>query len=307
MKDRILDILRAEDGVVSGARIGSELNTSRVSIWKHIRKLQDLGYVITATPKGYRLEEEPDVLFPWAFGRRQGQIHFFEATDSTMSVARDLARNGSSGFTVVIAEKQLKGRGRLDRQWHSSAGGLYFTIILRPQLPPNQVFRVNFAAALALVRALKQLFDIEAKVKWPNDVLIDTKKVAGMLSEFEADSDRLDYVNLGLGINVNNDIRPFNKTAICLKQLLGRPVERKEVLLAFLTHLEALLDERRLEKIVSLWKQCTVTLGRRVRIVTRQAEFSGRAVDIDPHGALLLALDDGTSTAVHYGDCFHEE
>ena len=307
MKDRILDILRAEKGVVSGARLGSELNTSRVSIWKHIRQLQDMGYVITATPKGYRLDEEPDVLFPWAFGRRQDRIHFFEETDSTMSVARDLARNGSPEFTVVIAEKQLRGRGRLDRQWYSAAGGLYFTLILRPQLPPNRVFRINFAAALALVNTLKELFDIEAKVKWPNDVLIDNKKVAGMLSEFEADSDRLDYVNLGFGINVNNDIRPFNKTAISLKQLLGRPVARKEVLLVFLKHLEALLDERRLDKIVNLWKQCTATLGRRVRIVTRRAEFIGRAVDIDPEGALILAQDDGGSMAVHYGDCFHEE
>jgi BirA family biotin operon repressor/biotin-[acetyl-CoA-carboxylase] ligase len=307
VKDRILDILRFETGVVSGARLGSELNTSRVSIWKHIRQLQDLGYVITATPKGYRLDEEPDALFPWAFGRWQDYIHFFEETDSTMSVARDLARNGSPEYTVVIAEKQLKGRGRLDRQWHSGAGGLYFTLILRPQLPPNQVFRINFAAALALVHSLKQLFEIEAKVKWPNDVLIDNKKVAGMLSEFEADSDRLQYVNLGLGINVNNDIRPFNKSAVSLKQLIGQPVARKKVLLAFLTNMEALLDERRLEEIVSLWKQCTATLGRQVRVVTRQAEFSGRAVDIDADGALILAQADGRSTAVHYGDCFHEE
>ena len=306
MKARILEILRTETGVVSGARLSSDLNISRVSVWKHIRKLQEQGYSIEATPKGYSLQNSPDALFAWEFPERQDTIHYLEQTDSTMAIARDLARKGKPEYTVVVAGRQLKGRGRLNRQWHSAEGGLYFTVILRPQLPPVLSGRVNFAAAMSLVDTLAQLFQIEARVKWPNDVLVGERKIAGMLSELEADSDQVIYVNLGLGINVNNDIDPFKQTATSLRKILGHAVARKEVLACFLERLEERMQPSQLEKIVDEWKQHTITLDRRVRIVTRQVITEGFAIDIDPNGALILALDDGETTTVHYGDCFHQ-
>ena len=306
MKAHILEILRNRSGTISGALLSSELGVSRVSVWKHIRKLQEHGYSIEATPKGYRLEKSPDALLDWEFPLRQNLIHYYEKADSTMAIARELAREGKPEFTVVVAGSQQKGRGRMDRQWYSAEGGLYFTVVLRPQLPPTLSYRVNFAAAMSLLDTLKQLFEIEAQVKWPNDVLIAGSKIAGMLSELEADTDQVAYVNLGLGINVNNDIGPFEQTATSLKKILGRPVARKDVLDCFLERLEERMLPSRLEKIVDEWKLHTVTLSRRVRIVTRQAETVGFAVDIDPNGGLVLALDNGKTATVHYGDCFHE-
>ena len=306
MKAQILDILRGRSGTVSGALLSSELGISRVSVWKHIRKLQEHGYAIEATPKGYRLQESPDALFGWEFPTRQNFIHYYEQTESTMAIAREMARKGKPEYTVVVAGSQQKGRGRMDRQWYSAEGGLYFTVVLRPQLPPALSYRVNFAAAMSLLDTLERLFNIEAQVKWPNDVLVAGKKIAGMLSELEADSDQVAYVNLGLGINVNNDIGPFEKTATSLKKILGRQVPRKNVLDGFLERLEERMLPSRLEKIVDEWKLHTVTLNRRVRIVTREAETAGLAVDIDPNGGLVLSLDNGKTVTVHYGDCFHE-
>lgn len=306
MKARILEILRGRSGTVSGALLSSELGISRVSVWKHIRKLQEHGYSIEATPKGYHLEKSPDALFAWEFPDRQDLIHYYDQVDSTMAIARELARKGKPEYTVVVAGSQQKGRGRMDRQWYSTEGGLYFTVVLRPQLPPTLSYRVNFAAAMSLLDTLKRLFEIEAQVKWPNDVLVAGNKIAGMLSELEADTDQVVYDNLGLGINVNNDIGPFEQTATSLKKILGRTVARKDVLECFLERLEKRMQPSRLEKIIDEWKLHTVTLNRRVRIVTRQAETAGLAMDIDPNGGLVLALDDGKTTTVHYGDCFHE-
>jgi len=306
MKGKILKILKAGQGVISGEAISSELGISRVSIWKHLRKLQESGYNIDASSKGYQLISSPDALFPWEFPDREKKIHFFPEVTSTMDIARDLARNGCPHFTVVIAECQNRGRGRLKRIWLSSQGGLYFTIILRPQISPVLSLRVNFAASLILAQTLNNMFDIDARVKWPNDILVEGRKVSGILSEIEAEADIVSFINVGLGINVNNDPTDDEPKAVSLKQLSGSEISRKGLLSAFLDNFENCMNSKALDNIIQEWKKYTVTLNQYVKIVTHHEILEGIAIDMDENGALILELADGSTKKVLYGDCFHK-
>lgn len=305
MKGRILSILKEKNSIVSGEKLSSELGISRVSIWKHIHKLREFGYDIETTPNGYKLVNSPDVLFPWEFPGRESKILYFPELTSTMDVARDLARDKCPDFTVVIAGRQTKGRGRLKRVWHSSEGGLYFTVIIRPQIPPVFSSRVNFAASLTLVRTLRKLYGVEAMVKWPNDIMVNGKKVAGMLSEMEAEADIVTFINVGIGINVNNDPTHEEFEAISLKKITGNQISRKKLLKEFLNEFENKVDVESLEKVIPEWKHYTMTLGRHVKIVTNQEVSVGLADDVDENGALVLKLKNGSTKKIIHGDCFH--
>ncbi|MDI6687893.1 MAG: biotin--[acetyl-CoA-carboxylase] ligase [Desulfobacterales bacterium] len=305
MKGQILKIFKREKGIVSGETLSFELGVSRVSIWKHIRKLQDFGYNIVATTMGYQLIDSIDALFPWEFPDRESKIHFFPEVTSTMDIAGELARKGCSHFTVVIAGCQKKGRGRLKRIWHSSEGGLYFTIVLRPQIPPVLSLRLNFAASLVLAKLLRQMFCIDAMVKWPNDILVNNRKISGILSEINAESDRVSFINIGFGINVNNDPASKEPTATSLRCILGKKISKKQLLSEFLDKFESYIDNVNLDNVISEWKKHTTTLNRRVKIVTYHDVSEGVAIDVDENGTLILELADGSIKKVIYGDCFH--
>lgn len=306
MKGRILRLLQEKKGVVSGEKLSSRLGVSRVTIWKHINKLQEFGYDISATSNGYQLAGSFDALFPWEFPEREAKIHYFPEVSSTMDIARNLARKGSPDFTVVIAGCQTKGRGRLKRMWHSSIGGLYFTIILRPQISPVLSPRINFAASLALVKVLRKLYGFNAMVKWPNDILANEKKVSGMLSELEAEGDTVSFINLGMGINVNNDPGKKEPGATSIKNITGKQASRKKLLAEFLNEFENTVHVNALANVISRWKKCTTTIGRQVKIVTSQEVSEGLATDVDENGALILKLADGSIKNIFYGDCFHQ-
>jgi BirA family biotin operon repressor/biotin-[acetyl-CoA-carboxylase] ligase len=306
MKGQILKILKDSQGVVSGETLRADLGVSRVSVWKHIHKLRQLGYPVTTTPKGYQLSGDPDVLCPWEFADRQSKIHYFPELTSTMDIAKDMARKGCPDFTVVIAGRQKKGRGRLKRSWHSIEGGLYVSIVLRPTIPLVLSPRVSFCASLALALTLRKMFQIEAVVKWPNDILVTGRKISGMLSELEAEADRVNFINLGVGINVNNDPTSVEPRAVSLKQILGHSVSRKKLLAVFLDELENRMTLEHLENVIREWKQYTNTLNKHVKIVTTHEVSEGRAVDVDDSGALILELADGTTKKIIYGDCFHQ-
>ena len=305
MKSQILKILRKERGVVSGEMLSSELGITRVSIWKHIRGLRESGYSILGTPKGYRLINSPDIPFSWEFPERESQIHYFPKVTSTMDVAKDLARKGCPDFTVVVAGRQKKGRGRLKRIWFSSEGGLYFTIVLRPKISPVVSFKINFSASLVLAQILRNMFGIKAMVKWPNDILVDGKKISGMLSEMEAEADMITFLNIGLGINVNNDPTFQEPMAVSLKKVLGRKISKREILARYLEEFEKRLNNVTLDNVISEWKQYTLTLNRHVKIVANHEVSEGFAIDVDENGALVLGLEDGSTKRVIYGDCFH--
>jgi BirA family biotin operon repressor/biotin-[acetyl-CoA-carboxylase] ligase len=306
VKAKILNILKTETEVVSGEMLSARLGISRVSVWKHIKKLQEVGYKIEASPKGYFFISAPDALYSWEFGEKERNIHFFDEVDSTMDIARELARKECPHFTVVIAGRQKKGRGRLKRGWLSSEGGLYFTIVVRPKIPPVLSSRVNFAASMILAQTLRNMFNINAMVKWPNDVLVDGRKISGILSEMEAEIDRVSFISIGLGINVNNDPTPYEPMATSLKKILGREVSRKDLLKAFLDDFEHRLNDSNLDNVVSDWKRYAGTLNRHVKIVTAHEVYEGLAVDVDDNGALILKLADGSMKKIIYGDCFHE-
>lgn len=306
MKARIIKILRDTKGIVSGQALSAELGISRVSIWKHMQKLQVLGYDILATAKGYRLKNSPDVPYPWEFPGRESRIIYHEELTSTMDAAKNLARKGCPDFTTVIAGRQVSGRGRLKREWLSDKGGLYFTMVLRPDLPPVLSFRVSFLASLTLARILNEMFGVDVRVKWPNDLLVDERKICGMLSELEAEADRVAFINVGVGVNVNNDPTAIEPAAISLKAILGRKVSKKDILARYLDAFEQQMQTAALDRVIEEWKAYTVTLNREVRVVTTREVFTGKAVDVDDSGALVLKCADGSLQKILYGDCFHQ-
>jgi BirA family biotin operon repressor/biotin-[acetyl-CoA-carboxylase] ligase len=306
MKRRILENLRTNDGAVSGQALSARLGISRVSIWKHIQQLQALGYEIISSGKGYHLINSPDEPYPWEFAGRESKIIYHAELASTMDAAKELARKGCPNFTAVIAGRQTGGRGRLNRQWSSEKGGLYFTMVLRPDLPPVLSFRVGFLASLTLARILNEMFGIDVRVKWPNDLLVDECKICGMLSELEAEADRLTFINIGIGLNVNNDPPSIEPAATSLKKILGRRVSRKEILFRYLNEFEAQMQAAAYDDVIERWKQFTVTLNRHVRVVATRKVYKGKAVDVDDTGALILECADGSLKTIRYGDCFHQ-
>ena len=304
MKARILEKLRLQNTIVSGEELSAACGISRVSVWKHIHKLQELGYDINSTPNGYQLISSPDILFPWEYRGDSAHILYYPEVTSTMDIARDLARKNCPDLTVVLAGRQTQGRGRLKRRWLSDDGGLYFTMVLRPPIPMQLSFRVNFLASSTLARVIREMLQIDALVKWPNDILVEGCKISGMLSELEAEADQIFFVSIGMGVNVNNDPSEAEPGASSLKKIADREVSRKDLLARFLSEFSDRMQKADFENVISEWKKYTVTLGRHVRIVTRQEESEGLAVDVDENGALVLELASGEQKKIIYGDCF---
>ena len=306
-KGQLLKELRSQNAIVSGEALSKTLGISRVSIWKHIHKLQELGYHIMSTPSGYRLIDSPDIPFPWEFWDQDYNILYYPEVSSTMDTAKELARKDCPDFTVVVAGRQTRGRGRLKRQWLSDDGGLYFTLVLRPDIPVLLSSRVNFLASLTLACVLRELFQIDAAVKWPNDILVDGHKISGMLSELEAETDRVLFINIGMGINVNNDPSGVEPGASSLKKITGREISKKILLARFLAEFEERIKRAEFENVISEWKRYSITLNRRVKIVTHKEVSEGLAVDGEQAGARVLELADGTRKKIVYGDCFHQD
>jgi len=304
MKPKILALLRESGGVVSGNAICARLGTSRVAVWKHIQKLQEMGYDIESGAKGYRLHSSPDSLQPWEFPGREDRVVFLPETTSTMDVAKDLARKGCPAFTVVVAGRQTQGRGRLRRVWGSEEGGLYFTVVLRPRIPVLWSSRVSFLVSLTLAGVLRKGYGVDAGLKWPNDILVQGRKLSGLLSEMESEGEQVNFINVGIGLNVNNRPPAVEPPAVSLQALLGRTASRRDILARFLDELEQRVRAEPWDTVIAEWKTCSVTLNRPVRIVTARDDISGEAVDVDENGALLLRQADGTVLAVVYGDCF---
>jgi len=305
MKGQILESLRECSEYLSGETLSNQLGVSRVSIWKHIHSLEKDGYVIETVPKGYKLISSPDLLLPYEFPGLEKRIHYFPEIGSTMDVARELAIRGAEEGTIVLAEAQAHGRGRLSREWLSPKGGIYFTLILRPRINPAYAPRINLMASVAVATTIRKLFGLNAELKWPNDVLIAGRKVCGILAEMDAEMDAVNFVNVGIGINVNTSVRQFEKTATSLKDGLGKPIFRKEFFSALLVEIErrqALLMEA---DLLEEWKKFSATLNKDVRIVAPGEVIVGRAIDIDTTGALIVKARNGSLKKAMAGDCIH--
>ncbi len=305
MKSAILNLLRDEGEEVSGEVLSKELGTSRVSVWKHINGLREAGYVIEASSRGYRLTSSPDLLLGWEFPERGKKFQHFTTVDSTMDVARVLADGGAEGGTVVVAESQNRGRGRLSREWFSPRGGIYFTLILRPEIAPAYAPRMNLMASVAVARTLRNLLGLDARLKWPNDVLIEGRKVCGILAEMGAEMDAVKFINIGVGINANLSIARYGEKAASLKDFKGTQVSRKDILNSLLEEMFRQQSLLTTGDLLEEWKSLSATLNREVRIETIGGEIAGRAVDIDSNGALVIKGKDGSLRTAFAGDCFH--
>jgi BirA family transcriptional regulator, biotin operon repressor / biotin---[acetyl-CoA-carboxylase] ligase len=304
VKAQILAHLNQSPEPISGEHLSRSLGVSRVAIWKHIRQLQGLGYDIEATAKGYRLISGPDTPFAWAFRPdRQARVHHFAEVVSTMETAMELGRSGCPAFSVVVAEQQTQGRGRLQRPWQSARGGLYFTMVLRPAMALSDAPLINLAAALDMAATLSDLYNIQARLKWPNDLLVQDRKLAGILSQMSAEPDRIEFINLGIGLNVHNSTEA---PAVSVAALTEQTVSRARILEGFWDRLEQRLQNGDLSAVVAQWKTKTITLGRQVKVQTLNEQFEGRAVDVQDNGGLVLESADGRRMTVVYGDCFHQ-
>jgi len=234
-------------------------------------------------------------------------IHYYESVSSTMDIARKMSQSNCPDHTVVIAKKQHCGRGRMQRQWQSDQGGLYMTWIIRPQLKPDQCFAYTFSAALAVVLTLDQLFKITAHVKWPNDVLIKSQKIAGILTETQFESNRFNYLNIGIGININNQIKTDSFEAISIVDMVQTEVDLNMFTQALCKNLKKHFSNIDANNILKLWKMHNCTLGNHVRIVLHDCAIEGMAVDVNQEGALIIEKYNNQMETVTYGDCIIEK
>ncbi len=235
-------------------------------------------------------------------------IERFKKVTSTQDIAKEKARDGAPEGTVVVADVQESGRGRLARHWFSPPGGLWFSVLLRPELSIERVQGIVLLSAVSMVEAIKKKTGLDAGIKWPNDILIGWKKVAGVLLETHIEGGRTAFVMLGAGVNVNNDVRDLPAgllmPATSLKEEAGDRVDAGGILEAFLDYFAGSYDKLRMDfsAILDDWRRCSVTLERRVKVTQMNDTVSGTAVDIDDTGALLVRLDDGRVYTVHAGD-----
>jgi BirA family biotin operon repressor/biotin-[acetyl-CoA-carboxylase] ligase len=255
---------------------------------------------------GYGLLNHEDLLAPFCFKKKfQNRIFLFQVIESTMDRARALAKTAAPHLSAVIAENQTLGRGRLNRKWFSSKGGLWFTLILKPNTPPVLSYIYNFAASLSLSLCLRRLFDLDVRVKWPNDLLLNGQKLAGLLSEMETRGDMVEFINIGIGMNVNNHPKTYEPNAVSLTEILGKNISRRLILENFLDEFENRIQSIDCNHIIDQWKTRTSTIGTRVRIETLTEVHEGLAVDVDETGALIIEDWGGRTQRIIYGDCFY--
>ncbi len=316
MREGVLNFLKDSDGYVSGEEISRSFKISRSAIWKHMQDLRDSGYDIVAVPHlGYKLISSPDRLFAFEIARDLNtkyigrNIHYFETVASTMDMAMELGIQGNPEGTVVLAEAQLKGRGRLGRDWSSPKyKGIYLSLILRPKILPSQAPILTLMAAVGICEAIEGLGGLEPRIKWPNDILVHSKKLAGILTELNAEMDAVRFVVIGIGINVNNDKKALLSGSTSLREQKDENINRIELLKELLRKIEAnyiLFQQKGASEIIQKWRGYSITLGKRVKIICQKAHLEGQATDIDADGGLLIRKDSGLTAKVMAGDVVH--
>jgi len=296
---------------VSGEEIAGRLGVSRAAVCKKVRALRARGYRIDSAPRrGYRLLQadfiDPERIRRSLQAKLVGrELHYFQEVESTNQVAGSLAESCPDG-TVVLAEVQSRGRGRLARSWASPPGGIWMSIVLKPALPLAQVCRVNMAVSLAVTRALSRLYRLEGRIKWPNDILIEGRKVSGVLMEVRAELDRLDYVIAGVGLNVNLDPArfPAGWNATSISDQLGHNVDRTDLVAEILCRLEEAYLNLESREILEEWRALSATTGRIVRISSTEGDLEGEAVGLGEDGSLCIKTERGLQRVLA-GDCLH--
>ncbi|PIP21282.1 MAG: biotin--[acetyl-CoA-carboxylase] ligase [Candidatus Omnitrophica bacterium CG23_combo_of_CG06-09_8_20_14_all_40_11] len=316
MQEKILDFLKRKQDYVSGDQISQRLGITRQALWKHIHTLKDSGYDIVAVPHlGYKLLSSPDRLMPFEVARQLNtkfigkKIYYLDTVCSTMDIALQLAMQGSSEGTVVIAESQTKGRGRLGRNWFSPKyKGIYLSLILKPKILPNQAPLLTLMSVVSICEAIKEKTGLNVQIKWPNDILIHHKKLGGILTELNAETDLSRFVVVGIGLNVNNDKKTLLCGATSLKEQKKEELSRLDLLQEILRKIEEnylVFQKNGGQSIIDKWRDWNISLGRRVRVACQKEHIEGQAIDIDTDGGLLIRNDSGLIQKVMAGDVVH--
>ena len=307
---------------LSGQDLSDVLRISRVAIWKHIKKIQDLGYTVESKQKlGYKLTENSDILFPWEVTSELktkliGQkVYYFDSIDSTQNQALKIANEPENNGAVIIAATQTGGKGRTGRKWISPKGGIWFSIILHPKFDISITTLFPIASSLALSKAIENTFEITPELKWPNDLTIKSKKIAGILVDAAFESNKIESLVLGVGINFNVDIKAIKKTLKDTPNFYGvaslseqnkkvKPIQLVQNFFVELEKIYELLNKKQTKKIILEWTKRSSTLGKNVEINTTDGKIKGKATKIDEDGALIISNKSKTYKVIA-GDVIH--
>ena len=302
MKAEILKMLRETDGYVSGQELCNKFGVSRTAVWKAINQLKENGYEIEAVQnKGYHLLSAPDIMnktelesihaTEWA----GCEIYYFDSIDSTNTKAKELAEEGHPSGTLVVADRQTAGKGRRGRSWESPTGiGIFMTLMLKPEINPNNASMLTLVAAMATTRAIRRVTGVPAMIKWPNDIVMNGKKVCGILTEMSAQFDYINHIVIGIGINVHNEDFPeeIAKTASSLYLESGQHIHRASLIEAFLEEFEDVYAEylktEDMEGLMKEYDSMLVNRGRQVRVLDPKEPFEGKAMGITKKGELIV-------------------
>ncbi|MBD7936091.1 MULTISPECIES: biotin--[acetyl-CoA-carboxylase] ligase [Cytobacillus] len=306
-----------QDEYLSGQAIADLLGCSRTAVWKHIENLRKEGFEFEAVRrKGYRIVATPkkviadEIRYGLKTNILGSHIHYEETVDSTQKVAHQLATDGASEGTIVVAEEQISGRGRMDRKWISPKyTGVWMSIILRPQLPPHRAPQLTLIAAVAVVQAIEEVTGLTAEIKWPNDVLINGKKITGILTEMQADADRIVSIIMGIGINVNQKLDDYPKEIQSIATSLSiekkEEISRAQIIQSLLFKLEKLYQlylQHGFQPIRILWESYAISIGKRIKARTLSGTITGKAIGITDEGILLLEDEAGVQHQIYSAD-----
>jgi len=307
---------------LSGQDLSDVLRISRVAVWKHIKKIQELGYVVESKQKlGYKLISNSELLLPWEItsnlktkiiGR---QAYYFDSIDSTQNQALKMAEDNENNGSIIVAAKQTGGRGRSGRKWVSPQGGIWISIILQPKFDISITTLFPIASALALSIAIEKTFSIKPELKWPNDITIKGKKVAGMLVDVALESNKIENLVLGVGINFNVNVKQIEKSLKGTPNFYGvaslsdqkqkiKPIQLVQTFLVELEKIYKALNDKQTKKIISEWTVRSSTIGKNVELNTVDTKIKGKAIKIDDDGSLIVSENNKTHKVIA-GDIIH--
>ena len=316
MKAEILALLRESDKFVSGQELCNRFGVSRTAVWKVINQLKKEGYRIEAVQnKGYHMVSSPDLLSKYELESRLDtqwlgkEIVYKEVVGSTNAEVRKLAEDGAKDGLLVVADSQTQGKGRRGRVWESPKGtNLYFSMLLKPEFEPDKASMITLVAAYSVAKVIRETTGLDAKIKWPNDIVVGKKKVCGILTEMSMERDYIHHVVVGIGINVNEEKFPeeLEEMATSLKKEKGCLVSRANLLSAILLQFEAdylkFLAMEDLRPFLDEYNKILVNKGALVKVLDPKGEFSGIAGGIGADGRLIVFKENGQIEAVYAGE-----
>lgn len=303
MKEEILRLLRSADGYISGQELCNRFGVSRTAVWKAINQLKEAGYEIEAQQnKGYRLMAAPDLMTEAEIKSLMHtewvakEVLYFDTIDSTNTKAQELAEKGYPSGTLVVADKQESGKGRRGRSWVSPSGtGIFMTLMIKPDINPNNASMLTLVAALAVAKAITSVTGEEALIKWPNDIVINSKKVCGILTEMNAQFDYINHIVVGIGINVHNESFPEEISQMASSLMIeagGKRFHRAQIIAETMSYFEQYYDTflktQDLSALVREYDELLVNRNKSVRVLDPKEPFDGKAMGITPKGELIV-------------------